>query len=503
MSRTKKIDISKLKEDVSHWIEKVSNGKSPSTYKTKSAKALVSKIKKQLNDADLSLNYYRTCLTDLRNVVRDSNQKHHTTRQKRGNPNTIPSLKMHHKRYADDLSKLVNIDNDKVEAAINDLKNKIKNDDTYNVEKANQLFGLLGELRIFPEIFYLLKPNAIERDLIAENRIKQLEKKKTNTIKLSKDFIDSTIKDLLNEGRDNEYTALAFGLALASGRRATEILFTAEFKYINNSEVEFTGQLKRRAGITAPAYKIPLLIDSETFLKAFFRLRQLDNIKELNELENTRDNREEVNATTVTALNDRAKFTLSDRDRTFKDSRAIYTRYCLEYIRDKNSRNDEDHYVKNLLGHTSYAEQAHYKQFIIANEAVDMEGRESLYREELRKQKQARYERAKKRSEANAKEAAKAATTRTEKKAKADISKMIEAMGAKVDGFIVANPSRKRMRGLHDKIANWVINNPNRQITLTALQKKERGGIGGNRKALHDYLELVDSIIKDYNQQHQ
>lgn len=92
---------------------------------------------------------------------------------------------------------------------------------------------------------------------------------------------------------------IAAGLLLLTGRRATEILKTASFEFVDNNHVRFAGQLKNeKCGVAAKGardnYIIPVLTDSERIINALARLRALKPLQDKTE--------KEVNTLTSCAL---------------------------------------------------------------------------------------------------------------------------------------------------------------------------------------------------------
>ncbi len=74
----------------------------------------------------------------------------------------------------------------------------------------------------------------------------------------------------------NRWDDLVVGLALATGRRLTELLKTGRFFPKSLYTVMFDGQLKRR-DIALKPYEIPVLVSAELVLTAWRRLRSLED----------------------------------------------------------------------------------------------------------------------------------------------------------------------------------------------------------------------------------
>jgi hypothetical protein len=127
---------------------------------------------------------------------------------------------------------------------------------------------------------------------------KQIKAEQSNLKPLAADDIIIQAETLLES---NSYLALALGLMLLSGRRATEILKTASFEPATEYSVIFSGQLKTKGSEnaqTAP-YEIPLLTSADRFLAAFSRLRQLRDFSTISN--------DEVNRKCAKSLSDQVK----------------------------------------------------------------------------------------------------------------------------------------------------------------------------------------------------
>ena len=64
---------------------------------------------------------------------------------------------------------------------------------------------------------------------------------------------------------------------------------------------------------------------------------------------------------------------------------------------------------------------------------------------------------------------------------------------------VAANPTRKGMLNYHNLVEEWAAANPSKQITFSALVKRDKGGIGGNRNSVKDYLTVISDELSVFN----
>ena len=72
-----------------------------------------------------------------------------------------------------------------------------------------------------------------------------------------------------------QWSEIAAGLAVVTGRRCTEILKTAQFQFQTDYSVSFSGSLKRRGELTPCVFDIPTLCPAELVIDGIKRLRQM------------------------------------------------------------------------------------------------------------------------------------------------------------------------------------------------------------------------------------
>ena len=74
--------------------------------------------------------------------------------------------------------------------------------------------------------------------------------------------------------KSNSWSEIAAGLAVVTGRRAAEVMQTAQFKQASQWSVWFTGALKRRGEAVELRFEIPTLVKAASVISATKRLRR-------------------------------------------------------------------------------------------------------------------------------------------------------------------------------------------------------------------------------------
>lgn len=231
----------------------------------------------------------------------------------------------------------------------------------------------LRKLPIYHEIYGLLKVH--DHDLQTERNARKEELKARQNIKINYHWIMNTMNDLLDS---SAYSRQALGLALASGRRSTEIIYTGRFSFVSDNVVAFSGQLKERKNGVDYENKneIYTLIPAKEFIEKFEAFRNLRAVKQIHEDLAGLDELE-----CHSKINDRAAKTLSGtakrvfpheaiidgevkRIGKFKWSRAIWARIVTDKMRSENKKLNslsEEAFLKEMLGHVDLETQLHYK----------------------------------------------------------------------------------------------------------------------------------------------
>ncbi|NSL16532.1 protelomerase [Serratia marcescens] len=250
------------------------------------------------------------------------------------------------------------------------------------LEQGSRLLDDLGSLRVNHEILYHLTLSTAERTSIQNRWDTVLSEKKRNTITIDYPTYMQRLMDILTapvQSFDLTTRAgmapLAFALAAVSGRRQIEIMVQGEFEPINDHEMTFIGQAKKRTGDDAER-RIYCLCDPKIFIERLGILRNSSAAADLVELVNnvpeseTRSGNAMVNTRISVAFNPFVKDFFNDDRRVYKDSRAIYARIVYEQYFNTDPRwkdCDEDVFFSEILGHDDENTQLHYKQFKLRN----------------------------------------------------------------------------------------------------------------------------------------
>lgn len=250
------------------------------------------------------------------------------------------------------------------------------------LEQGSRLLDDLGSLRVNHEILYHLTLSTAERTSIQNRWDTVLSEKKRNTITIDYPTYMQRLMDILTapvQSFDLTTRAgmapLAFALAAVSGRRQIEIMVQGEFEPINDHEMTFIGQAKKRTGDDA-GRRIYCLCDPKIFIERLGILRNSSAAADLVDLVNnvpeseTRSGNAMVNTRISVAFNPFVKDFFNDDRRVYKDSRAIYARIVYEQYFNTDPRwkdCDEDVFFSEILGHDDENTQLHYKQFKLRN----------------------------------------------------------------------------------------------------------------------------------------
>ncbi|KKZ18088.1 protelomerase [Serratia marcescens] len=250
------------------------------------------------------------------------------------------------------------------------------------LEQGARLLDDLGTLRVNHEILYHLTLSTAERTSIQNRWDTVLSEKKRNTITIDYPTYMQRLMDILTAPAQSfdlntraGMAPLAFALAAVSGRRMIEIMVQGEFKPINQHEMTFIGQAKKRTGDDT-GRRIYCLCDTKIFIERLSILRNSPAAADLVELVNyvpdneTRSGNAMVNTRLSVAFNPFVKYFFNDDRRVYKDSRAIYARIVYEKYFNTDSRwkaCDEDVFFSEILGHDDENTQLHYKQFKLRN----------------------------------------------------------------------------------------------------------------------------------------
>lgn len=160
---------------------------------------------------------------------------------------------------------------------------------------------------------------------------------------------------------------VAVGLIAATGRRASEILKTAEFDQIGQFEINFSGQLKAK-GEEREAYSTFTLIESNKVCDALLRLRRMPEIKELKkktlaEIDSGRNST--VNKIVVETFSPIIEPPTGEERLSTKNLRASYAAIAIYLFCPW--KQEPSQFIRERLGHTSDATASNYQDYQITD----------------------------------------------------------------------------------------------------------------------------------------
>lgn len=482
-----KISLQDIISGAVEELTEIETSQRTQSQKTKLYKRLSDKIKTALHedgrkkDEDkVALTTYKRYLTKVRNAIKDAGFTHHSLTSDVAREGTLPRVMKDYPEYADLLAPVASEPAETIGARIHEILKTIQADK--GNKRRSKAYAAVKAMKTDHEVLYHLIMDDVQKADLADHSEAALIEKKTNTVSLAYADIQAMIKEGL---QGTSYTKQAFSLALASGRRAIEILFNADFQKTGENRVMFDGQAKKQAGIEVEAYEIYTLIPADDFLKAFAAFRKLEPVAALHADFGDMDREQrntEINRRTAKTMNEAAKSLMKDDQRMFKDSRAIYTRICIDQFwkTDEQWKDaDEDVFAKHLLGHGDYAAQAHYKQF-----KIDYTAPASTEQGDTQDTEHDR----------TGGDSADGQQQTAKKKDKEP--RDIAALTKTVEQFVNDNPTRDGLLTYHHKAVEWMLTNPDKKLSQTALQKQ----VGGNRQTIKDYLGVIAGELETYNE---
>ena len=395
---------------------------------------------------------YVSYLTDYRNAILDLNQK---------GLNTEKDIKRIQKKYKDiDLS-LLNASMPKLRENLETLKKKYRDID-------QGLYTQLHKLRIEHHAYYSMKPKI---DVIKRVKSKNADSLITKHT-AQKVVSEARINQILNElDGSQHWVDLTIFIAMASGRRAIEILKTGSFEKSKKNHVFFKGQAKTKTRDDAGSFIIPSLVSPKKLMDTHERLRSiLDKEvfydKNFNDLTN-----DEINGATAGRLNNKVKSIFDGDEFVFKDLRALYAKQASAKYHDPKKESLAVFY-SSILGHSEkdIATQLSYQGLVVSDEEI---------------------------------EPAKIEHTTDEKNYGESDQKTLKHIES-FDKEIEERKGLAEMR-IHEFVKKTLKKDPDAVITKTFLGKpKAMGGLGASRPAIKKYLNLVGiyndirKILKNY-----
>ncbi len=246
-------------------------------------------------------------------------------------------------------------------------------------KKIHNGLNLLKKIKNFKinhEILFHLKIEKKKIILTKKKSEHNLKIKKTNTININyinyMKSIHNIIYNIKSIKTIKDLASLSFSLSAISGRRMIEIIKTGLFKYKKKNKIEFSGQAKTIH--KKKKHNIYILwFNSKIFIKKIKTIRKSKLIKNI--LLKTKkklfiSKNHQISNYLSNPFNKWVKNFFKDKNRTYKDSRSIYSRISFEtwFKKDKKwKKYDEDIFFYKILGHKSIYSQIYYKQFKLIN----------------------------------------------------------------------------------------------------------------------------------------
>ncbi|HAV1338019.1 TPA: hypothetical protein JG819_004683 [Vibrio parahaemolyticus] len=337
---------------------------------TNKLRALGQEANKEMSYVYPNLNTLSNKMTAMRNAIADHCHRHH----------------MFDKRFAE-LAKKSNwlahncvwsaATNPKaISAIIRDAISRAsaiaKNyDSEKNYGKRNEFLNLVEQiqtLKVFPESYYHIRLSDAQNKQIRASREERVNNSHQNQIIVGKAQIIGITRKLLSS--DSHYE-LALGLALATGRRMSEIYCTAKFKYIDQYKVSFSGQLKKKfwQGDKDIEYFLYTTVSAEEVINAFDRFRSYEIVSSMRERVKEDENIKLINQKFSKGCSRAAKASLGLLDGTekwkFSDSRGIWGRLVFDehFSDDEWATCSEERFWQCMYGHDDLSTQFDYKRY--------------------------------------------------------------------------------------------------------------------------------------------
>ena len=334
-------------------------------------KELGLKIDKKTGVASLesiSSRYYVDILKSYRSLIKQTGIKHHALKT-----NLAKLIKKHGDEFDTtmlDYSLSIDIIRDNVKRLVVEHKGTYLGND-------------LEALKIEHQSYYVLIPNQYIDKKNKESNTENLEKSLNDQLTINSKLMIERIHNMLNS---NDEQSLISGLAIATGRRLSEITYRADFKAAGANEVLFTGQLKMKSRHLFEQIKpieIPTLVESKLVIKALKKLRKMQSGQIIKyQRINAKGDVEQVEIAHEKAIKDQVfdadtieqlKVMYSEKmnifirklfpSSTFKITRSIYASIAYKIAAYKAESYEA--FKKRVFNHSEINTQLHYSKVLI------------------------------------------------------------------------------------------------------------------------------------------
>ncbi|WP_339375618.1 protelomerase family protein [Candidatus Williamhamiltonella defendens] len=335
----------------------------------------------------------------------------------------------------------------------------------------------LLSLRIEHHAYYMFEPKSAIKDWIRDDDQKQLNKKLHTQILVNPEWVKTLARNLLTKTEPST-SDLCIGIALASGRRLTEIMKTASLKAVDDKTLLFSGQLKTKNRYLfeeISPYQIPSMIEAQIVVKALDKLRkktQNDPLKYQNvfgEMIKSEvkkgaikdyDHNKAVHKKYESTMNRAVRALFQNGQFSLKDCRALYTEVTYEnHLKEGEARSAYRHRV---LGHSLIETQLHYEAFRLDNSVQSIELAEKNNHEKI-----------------------------------TDLQKSLSAYLEKADNDVVSYARAPKMAVMHEWLKSEVINGLKLEkmtpsyIRRHCLFEGKQLNLNTIKKYLKDFIQLA------------
>lgn len=316
-----------------------------------------------------AVNTKRGYITKINNMIKRADVKHHDFNSK------LTDLMTEYPQHKKLLGSLRSSNAVEIGGTIAGIKETLEGD-------KSGLYDAISDLPVYCLIASQLDIHAMTRQQ-KDNASKEADKKANHRHTHQETIRVADIEAIIKEGlQSDSYGRLSFALSLATGRRSIEVMYTGEFKELHGSlkSIEFYGQAKKRKGTEVDNYPIYVIgCSASEVVEGIKKLRNIPALKKHlknAEKEHKHDRREYIKQKTQNTRLEASNVAMGYGNNrkyskvVYKDSRAIYTRICLDKYFNKGAdsyykEKTEVVFLQDLLGHSNKRDQQNYLQFII------------------------------------------------------------------------------------------------------------------------------------------
>lgn len=303
------------------------------SVKNKAFTRLATTIKNQLHDSKakskqnkIAISTYSDYLGDVRKKIqRELNLRSPTLLQ------DIKKLKEKHSSYSSLFDEIATAKAEKIKTVKSDMLEKLK---SINSIEAEDAYNDLKKLTVNHLLISKLAPSEYQSAQRKQDIDNNRKERKQNITTLSYAQIEAVINDCLES---DDFYELSLGVALATGRRAIEVIHTGKYqKARKTTDVIFSGVAKKSKTFKrGTKFTIPLLIESKIITDAVKKIRNTDRYKsmlpDISHLPLDEQNTI-INRRVAGGLNKTIRSMFNNDNLKFKDSRTIAGHIAVEKI---------------------------------------------------------------------------------------------------------------------------------------------------------------------------